>query len=109
MSRPYPPIEVIRAAPVGGGLRHVSEFIALALGGPAAGTGPATRAAPAATLPGHPGIAKCRGAGLACCSVCVRALTHAAAGQQWIEPTMEEGACTNYASLERYGALIGNK
>jgi len=104
--KPYPPLEVARVAPGGGGLRHVSEFIALALGAPADITAPAA-AAPAPTLPDIPGIAKCRGAGLACCSVCVRALTHEATAQQWCEPNIVDGACTLYASLERFGALVG--
>lgn len=105
MSKPYPPIEVIRAAPAGG-LRHVSEYLALALGG-ALPVSAVTAPGPIPpTLPAHPGIAKCHGAGMACCGVCVRALAHAAAGQQWCESDIVDGACTLYASLERFGALV---
>lgn len=104
MSRPYPSIEVLRAAPTGG-LRHVSEFLALALGEPTDNAAPPA-AALASTSAGNAGIAKCPGAGLACCSVCVRALTHTTDGQQWCEPNIVDGACVLYASLERFANLI---
>lgn len=98
--KPRPPHEVIRTTASTGGLVHVSAFLAQAFGAPLT-----TSAPPAPCLPAQPGIAKCRGAGLACCSVCMRSLTHAAAGQQWVTPTIVDGACALYASLERYGAM----
>ena len=107
MSLAFPPVEVIRAtASSTTGPVHVSLFLAQAFAELAGGDA----AAPAApVVPVAAGarsdIAKCAGAGLAACAKCVRSLAPTGAGQRWAQPEVEGGACTLFASVERYGAL----
>lgn len=50
-------------------------------------------------------IAKCAGASLSCCALCVRNLAPVGAGQQWVEPEIDGRACALFASVDRFGAL----
>ena len=60
-----------------------------------------------APITGHHSIAKCAGAGLPTCAACVRSLAPLCADQQWVRPAINDGDCSSFASIEKYGGLCG--
>jgi hypothetical protein len=58
-------------------------------------------------LAARPDIAKCAGAGLPCCALCVRNLEPAGKLQQWAGPIIDGATCTLFASVLDYGHLYG--
>ncbi len=113
MAHQIPPNEVLEAAAGAGGLVHVSLFLNQALAQVAGLDAPAPRAAAPAPVdapvvhgPRRADIAKCRGAGMACCGVCMRSMAvDAGPEQQWTAPEFRDDACTLFADQQRYGAL----
>ena len=97
MSDPFANQSITRSAIDPHGPTHVAVWLAIGLR--RAGkhpTGPVT---------GNHSVAKCAGADLACCGVCVRNLAPLCADQQWVQPAIGQGACTVFADVAKYGHL----
>jgi hypothetical protein len=89
--------QIARSAIDPQGPTHVGVWLALALH--------QVCKQPIGPVTGNHNVAKCAGAELACCSVCVRSLAALCADQQWVEPTIKDGSCTLFADVAKYGHL----
>ena len=106
MSFANPPQEVIDTAAGTGGLIHVGVWIAKAFDQAAARGAGTLNADPARpVMQARADLHKCIGASLACCAGCVRFVAPAASGQAWVEPSIQGGACSTFASLDKYRHL----